>query len=227
MAYRRRRGYKRRPLTGRRKWKHYGKKAGSMAYSAYKMAKHLKDVINTEYKISRINYGLTIDYNGYIANLASNISQGVLATQRTGDSCKLQRLTVRGNVYLNSGSARTNQQLRMIWFRCSSGIIPNVTTINNILDPSAVGTIRAPLAKKNDNTTYETKVLYDRTFTVCSGSNSLVHFKMNLPLNYHIHFDAASTTVNTKGLYVLLISDDSTVNGPNIYMQTDVSFTDS
>jgi len=199
----------------------YGAKAayyGSVGYELYRDVKKLKDMVNVEYKeITWANTGTAVTYNGNNDPL-SVIPQGVANAQRTGDSVKLQTLTLRGAVNLNA--AGQEGLVRMIILNDKNNIISTPATL--LTD---VGTSLAPFGLKVEENKYETKMLYDRTFKV-SNQNPITPFKVVLPLNFHTNFVAGTTGVSTGMLRLIFVSN-ILINPPSVSYKVQLSYTDN
>lgn len=101
---------------------------GSVANKALKIASKVADAVNIEYKETEGNLTQNPDYNGIITDLSALISQGVGKSQRTGDSVKLQRLTLRGMCINNqaiggTGPSSAPEQFRVILYHDKTNTI--------------------------------------------------------------------------------------------------------
>lgn len=80
----------------RRKPKSFLQKALPVAKKAFQIARKVASMVNTEYKYFINGISLTsVDWNGTIYSLTYP-SQGVTASERTGDSIKMTDLVIRG-----------------------------------------------------------------------------------------------------------------------------------
>ena len=211
------RSYKRKPNT-RSQFKKFGSRAGGAAHTALKIAMRLKDMVNTEYKFLDTNYSNTMDYNGIVSTLNS-ISQGITDTGRTGDSVKIQNIMLRGNILAGTVPA----QLRVILFWDAQN---KVASVSDVLE--STGTAYSVLSPKNYDKRFQTKVLWDKVFDVVpTADNAHRHFQLSLPINLHSQYAAATSTINTGALKILLISNIVTTGLPTIVYYSRVSYTDN
>lgn len=206
---------RRRRAGGRKRFMTWGAKAGSMAYSALKIAKRLKDMVNTEYKYSDVTDTASPTWTGYYA-LLNNISQGITDSTRVGDSCKLQNLTLRGSVTRNGTDA--HMRVMVIWDKQNKA-----SAASSILETT--GTALATLSPKKYDTRFQTRVLKDFRLHVTTDS-PIKEFNMVIPINQHCQFDAASNTIDTGALRILLISDLG-ASVPIVAYYSRLTFTDN
>jgi len=217
---------KRRPIhkrNGRRRFKRIGAKAGSMAYTAFKMAKRLKDAVNIEYKINDVNVtGVSPDYNGAYQTLNAP-AQGSTDITRIGDSIKCQNLTMRGIVSGNS-TAGTNNVVRLILLWDTQN---QYSTLSDLLE--LTGSSNAVYSPKNYDRRFRNKILWDRTFVVnnIGGNPYVIPFDETFTINDHTQFSAGSTTQFSGSLKLVYLSDRVTTLLPTIWFYSRLSFTDN
>lgn len=219
MAYRknyRRRYPKRR--GGRRRFKRAGAKAGSMAYSAYKMARKLMDAVNVEYKVYNTTASnVPADYTGSSTSL--NIpSQGLLDTNRVGDSLKCQNLTFR---FIGSRGTTDCFVRYIIYWDQQNQISLGSDLLEN------VGSQQAVISPKNYDNRFRSSILHDYSHFL-TASDPLCKSEISIPINRHTQFNGATTTIQTGALKVLVIS--SLVAGattPSVTWNSRLSFTDN
>lgn len=199
----------------------YGVKAsmyGAVGYELYRDVQKLKDMVNVEYK--EINTQLGNDPITYFGtnNPLNLIPQGVGNGQRTGDSVKLQTLTLRGAINLNA--AGQEGLVRLIILNDKNNIIsaPSILLTD-------VGGPLAPFGNKQEDNKYETKILKDMTFKV-SNQNPITPFKLVLPLNYHTKYTAGTTGIDNGMLRLIFISSILT-NPPTVSWKAQLSYTDN
>jgi len=216
-----RKHYKR---SGRAQAKRWGASAGSAAYSALKMVRRLKDMVNTEYKINDVsNSAFSYDYNGTLVTLNAP-TQGLADTQRIGDSIKCQNLVIRGSC-VNSGSASslTFHRIIILWDPQNK-----VSTAADVL--AQTGSSIAPFSPKDQDKRFQTRILSDKmyqTSTLSSGNKFSQEFEYIIPINQHTQFSAGSTTINTGALKMLAICNLVSTGLPNMYYFARLSYTDN
>lgn len=178
---------------------------GSVALKAYKMARRLMDSTNIEYKeLQTLSSSQTPPYSGTIYTL-NTVAQGDDFNQRIGDSIKCQNLTLRGKILPPpSSNAAEFIRLTIFWDK------QNVITTGGQLWNNAGGTL-APFSQKTEDTKYQSKVLYDRTWKLIPNTdNDAQQFTVVLPINMHTHYSGNTTTIKDGALKMCLISDQTT-----------------
>lgn len=130
-------------------------------------------------------------------NCQTAIAQGLTAQQRSGDSVRMTRMLLHGQLVAASTASR-QVQVRVIIVNCGKVPASIVTSADILQDPTDVN---SPLTDDPVNTI---KVLVDRTIQV--GSNAaavplgnsaqpIQPFEFNYtPLDHHIRWTAADTT---------------------------------
>lgn len=213
--------YKRYTKRSYRRRRYYRKKTGNnwvgLAKKAFKTAKWVAGLVNSEYKYSESTQATqaVITYNGTIYNLCSP-AQGTGATQREGDSIKLKNLTIRGDIAYNGTTPET---IRFIIINDKEN---SVTAGSDILEYTGVET--APYSPKNPNYKYDTKILYDKTMCIDSQI-PLRKFDIVLKLNYHMNFLATTSTVVNNALKLIVIGQ--TTNGSLIRYLSKTTYIDN
>lgn len=211
---RRRRQYRKRPM--RRQI------YGAAASQLWKDVKLLKDIVNVEYKRVELASGATYPSSSGELLDWSQIAQGDSAGQREGNSVKLQRLVVRGTVLKNASA--TNTRCRIIVFHDKDDTVSAVT---DVLDGTAVATVNAPMATKNYDNRFKTKILYDKMMLLDTYNISRT-FKINIPLNFHAMYDSTGATDHSKGvLRCIMITNETGANYPTVTYFGHVSYTDN
>lgn len=217
------RNYRR--YRGRRRYtKRAAKKtdAFDMARMAWSGVKRLSRYVNTEIKYNDQTPGGTIGNTGTVINL-SPIAVGDSTTTRDGNSIKPMRLSVKFHCQMTSPS--TFSSVRLIIFRGNNernilptvaGIFENATSI---------------LSHKYDEHRFQTKFLYDKTFTMSNTGKAAFDVSFSLKLYGHINFDdtSASPLIATNGgVYALLIGEYySATNFPGYSMISRLSYIDN
>lgn len=217
MAYKKR-VYKKRPLKGRARAKQIGSSAGSMAYSAYKLASKVAKMVNAEEKFHETTQNAAVDYNGSLVTL-NNMAQGDTDGTRDGDSIKCTHLSVKGYI---DAAAVNNTVARLIIFEDKQNQVAAVTDFL-----TATGAVTAPLGFKVYDKRFRTKVLFDKTWHMCDTGANNVSFECELPLGHHTQFDSGTTTINTGAYKYIVISNRSSVDDPTFVIQTRLTYIDN
>ncbi len=182
-------------------------------------------LINIEEKfIISASAGTSVTFNGVLQDLCSP-AQGAAVNQRIGDSLKLQRITVRGSVYL--GAAATTVRAMLILDKQNQAAAGS-----DIL--AGAGNVYAPQSTIVDqyeeryhvlgdtghvSLTLNDKQSLDFTFSVANEVLS----KMNA--EGHIRFAPGLTTITTNSLKLVLFSSVS-ASTPTCYYYGKVEYTD-
>lgn len=211
----RKRTFKKRSYT-KSKWN-----VASIAKTALKTAKFVAGIINAEYKYFVNGASLTAqDWNGGLSNMIYP-SQGVGASQRTGDSIKIKDLIIRGEWTRNTAGL-TSESCRLIIFIDKEN---SVSQGSDFLQTT--GTYGAVYSEKNEDNRYKTKTLYDRTFDVNNYNRQSNKFKIVLKkLNHHIHFVNGTNTIKNNEIKMLLITQSPT-NGSEFTYISRFSYVDN
>lgn len=195
----------------------------STAVKALSIGKKLIDAVNIEYKeVSNSMSAQQVTWLGRLV-LINNCPQGVGREQHVGISQKNQNVTVRGWIAGDSSPGSfTKSRVILFWDKQMS-----VTSGGDVLQYA--GTLNAPNSEKNDILKYETKILYDKSFTHMTGTSTQVReFEIKMPINMHSHYTGDNTDVlKDGGLYLLFINNhDPATTTANVTFQSNVSFTD-
>lgn len=168
-----------------------------MAYKGFNMAMKLKQLINVEQKHVDTTTSTTNTYNGTLVTF-NEIAQGDTDNTRDGDSLLNKKINIKGFI-VAAASGAINDVVRIIIFKDKQNTI---TTPGQYLRD--VGSIYAPLSQKQRDNQFQTKKIYDNTFSVDSG-NPLKIFSIKIDqLDDHTNFVSGTTTI-TSGAYKMLI----------------------
>lgn len=198
MVYKKR-VYKKRPVNGRIRAQQIGSKAGSMAYSAYKLASKVAKMVNAEEKFYETGLSaFAVDYVGVLTVL-NGMAQGDTDSTRDGDSIKCKHLSLKG--YIDAG-ATTCTVFRIIVFEDKQNQVSAVTDFMTLSGAST-----APNGFKIYDKRFRTKVLLDKTYSFSDTGPNSGHFEFEIPLGHHTQFDAGTTTINTGAYKYIMISN--------------------
>lgn len=200
MPYRRstkRKSY-RKPRTSRTAARYAG-----YAYTAYKMAKQLKGIINSEKKFFDTNITSAITSTATVTSLAA-IAQGDDVSGRNGRSILCKSVQIRGT-YASHASA-TASRVRIIIFsdRQNQGSTPAATDILVSESPEAMRQIGAEQGRFH--------VYLDKEFTVDNVARKQIMLDKYLYLgNHHIKYEGTGTAnVGAGSLWCLMVSNEAT-----------------
>lgn len=174
---------------------------GSVAKTALKTAKWVASIVNTEYKYNIVSSSLTsVGWTGTLWTLCDP-SQGVGATQRTGDSIKIKNIDLRGVIDFNIGM-NTPETIRIIIFNDK---LNKVTAASDFLQYT--GVYLATESDKNEDNKYNTKTIYDKRFAI-SANKPQANFKIDLKIDLHQHYTVGTTTITNNAIKMLVISQN-------------------
>lgn len=192
--------------------------APSAGVLALRMARRLKDMVNTEYKFYDVNNASSPDYTGSLSTL-NTPSQGQTDITRIGDSIKVQNLVIRGSIAV--GGAANSLRMMILWdSQAKSSVTSDVLQY--------VGSVYAPFSPKNYDKRFQTKILHDKVYTLVPNSDSALRiFDLVIPIDQHTQFEGGTSTINTGALKILLISATTVPSAPSVTYQARISYTDN
>lgn len=150
------------------------------------------DAATTAFQVTAVDTLQLTQFN----NCQTPIAQGLTAQTRSGDSCRMTRFLLHGQI-IAAPAASKMVPVRILVVNC--GKVPSFTvTASDLLQNP--NDFNSPLTDDPVNTV---KVILDRTFTIGSYSAAapvgntptpLVDFELNLtPLDHHLRWTAADT----------------------------------
>ena len=84
------------------------------------------------------------------------------------------------------------------------------------------------MSPKTEAYKYNSKVLWDQSFKIIPQTSSYCQrFEMNIPLNWHVNYFPAATTVSTGALKIAVFSQDSASSNASILASFSLSYTDN
>lgn len=143
--------------------------------------------------------------------------------ERVGDQITPKSLQIRFRAYSQGAAIDRSNFVRLIVFQWYDTVVTPV--VADVLDntTSVLSTENAPNAFYNWNNKLKFRVLYDKTLQVSSeGPSTARHTRMVTkgfrPIRYA---GALATDLTSNGIYILYISDSTTVDHPfvNIHMR--------
>ncbi len=159
--------------------------------------------------------GLAIDNVGQISVL-NNPAQGDTDSTRDGDSIMNKWIDIRGYIVVNTGATDQVNVVRflLLWDK--------QVTIGNAGDVlESVGNVNAPMSPYKHDRRHQYMVLEDFTVSLSqNGSSAIKKIRIIHKLNKKTQFNAASTTINTGCLNLVMISDEATASLPPTFVFT-------
>ncbi len=215
MAYARRRKFNLRRTYRKSKG---GYNWGNLAKKAFKTAKYVASLVNAETKIYYTELAATAPTYTGILNTLNTPAQGVQSNQREGDSVKGKKLVIKGKFTYGGGNS---EECRLIVFLDKQ----NVLTSSNVLRVPATQSLIV-FQPKNEETFYNSNILFDRTFIVNSSTKYDSPFRIKIPLNIHTDFQSAGTTIVTNAIRILCFSQTN-VGGATVQYTTEYTYVDN
>lgn len=216
--------YRKRKYAG---WRMKAAKAGTaigLASKALSVASKVARLVNAEYKFTTSTLSATSTYGGTITNLTT-IAQGATEQTRNGTSIKLLNFKLRGTLQPNPSGSLV-QTFRIILFR---GKTENGSSFSTSDILQNTGSAFVTESFKNWDEMTRTKILFDKKYTITfdgDGSSTVRDIRINKKLFGHVKYSSGSSTVESGGLYLLILGD-AAVNGANYAMTYRLTFTDN
>lgn len=200
------RKYKKR--NGRPGYKRCGKMVWSDASKALALAKHLKTIVNVEFKnhdIQATSDALAI--TPAITQL-TNIAIGDTTNTRDGSSLKLVSLMFNYTLISSASAVSSHVRVLLVHDRQTNEAI---YVIGDLLqDTSANDNIVSP---RNLDNSHRFQVLYDRVHNLSVGGNSTKSYKFFKKLQLKIRYDnaaAAITSLTQSSLSLVTMTNEPT-----------------
>jgi len=161
----------------------------------------------------------------------SAVPQGDTDSQRDGDQINLRALWIKFETYLQ-GTGGTNDftdQVRLVIYRfhpMSTGSTPVPATVLQDLSVAQSATMTAFTWDNRKDYT----VVLDKTFNLSGNGPS--DFGYTTKFNWKApgipsHFSSGSTTLQTNGLFAMIMSDSLVATHPQFNIYTRVEYTDA
>lgn len=190
-------------------------KTAQIARGAYKMARKIARVVNSEKKYHDVTLAIAPDTTASVTCLTS-MAQGDTELLRHGNSIKMEQLYVKGNIVMDT--AVPNEIVRILIVRDNDNNQGTAPTISEVLESSGV----LYLANKDHSKRF--KILMDRKY-YCDTSRPakpitfFKQFKMykdkagNPTLGQHCTFTAGTANDTGKGhVYFIVVGNTATAS---------------
>lgn len=211
MVYRR----KYAPRRNRRYRRNYSRSTAATASKALYLAKKANQ---TELKYNEIVSSLTPTVSVPTITVLSNVAQGTTNNTRIGDIIRPTSIMYHAKYTRASGDLSPSTFIRQIVFRWIGASTPTAADI-----------LQAPVTRpmtsfKNQDQTYQSQILSDRTFRLDLGEIEERVVKQKLKLKHFISFTEGASVAQRNQIWVLHLTD-ATV-GPNVTFETRMYFKD-
>lgn len=201
----------------------YAGDAYDLASRTWKGLNEIRKFINIEEKYSDLNASQSPDQNGAVTCL-SQLAQGTTMNTRVGNSVRVQRVTVRARVAVNS-AVTTFSVVRVAIIRDMEGQ-GSAPACSDIFE--TVGTSAAPRQPFDWLNRKRFALLYDTFLTVAPASGCAREFIFDVELAKHVLYRGTTAAAASDGegsIYIVSLSDEAT-NTPTVSYSSRITYTD-
>lgn len=211
------RNYRKKGTMTRYKRKDNFTATADFARQGYYLAKRLARVVNVEVKNHDVVTSLGVPATGIVHDL-SVIAAGTTNNTRDGSGIKVMSLNLRGHIQIHASSVASSFRIILFRGKNENEIAPTVSTVLQAADVNSF---------KNEDNKFQTKILIDQTIQVGSQTSSRrKHVRFNEKLFGHINYSAATTDIESGGVYLLLISTEAS-NTPTFAYTSRLTYVDN
>lgn len=222
MAYRK--GYSKRRYQKRRRRRRPARGGGYLgtASRALAVAYGVKRLLNVEKKYidsTPGSGGVSVSSSGTVT-LLNGCAQGDTDQTRDGNQMKMTSMSLRGYVTNHPSAANTSVRMMILIKKSNDGAAPVPNLVLDSLSPNSL---------YNRDHIHRYKVLSDKRYVLNSAARTNIQFTLNIPMDEKVRYDGTTASVadiDKSGLYILLISDQST-NTPIFYYNARVNYVDN
>lgn len=182
-----------------------------MARDAYRIGKELLGELNVEQKVIVTGPSqFTPDYTGSGGALLNSCSQGVTDSTRNGDSIKISNLKLHW--YAVCATAGSYLVRCIVYWQpgpdqLTLAFPTTISAQDGLMDFTMRGTYMAPLCTKDYDNEHKSLILYDKTFVLQPGNESIKFDTPLINVDRHTIFENDSSTINNGVLRVIWISN--------------------
>ncbi len=204
------------------------KACGKMVYGdakkALAIARGVRSLINVEYKFLDNNaIGATISSTPVVIDLPI-MAQGDTANTREGNSIKLTKCILNGNIFMNASATASVVRLMLVWDAQSNGAAPPIAGIlqDSTAGDNMVSPYNPPFKKRFF-------VLWDKTFNLSDSGNKVLSYHKVVSLNHHVRYLGNAGTVAdlTSGNLVFIHISNEGTNTPTLAHWERIRFLDN
>ncbi len=204
---------------------------GQYAEDAWSLAKRtaaglnsIRRLINTEGKFIDTPISGTTDWSGGITAL-SQVVQGLLISNRIGNSIRIQHISLRGTITEGSTAGTTT---RVILFRDLEATGSNNTaTVGTLLQTT--GSVNAVNSPYNNLYLDRYSILYDETVCTSASGDIELPIAYDAPHKGHVRYVGTAADAASNGMgsvYMAYLSNRTTTLLPTVSLYARVVFTD-
>lgn len=210
-----------------RKWRNpknfkaSAKGVADMAYRGLALATKVAKLINVEFKYIDLASTVAVPSTGTVVHLTP-CAQGDNDDERNGNQFKLKSIFLRLYGDHNSSGA-TSQLVRMILFqdKMGQGVFPAVT------DVLQTANILSPLNRSHDG---RVRILKDKVLNLTADRGQAYRKIYMGDIDTIVEYKGASAVENNTGtnqIFLLLVSNEASINYPNIIYNSRLRFIDN
>ncbi len=197
-----------------------GKIYGAAGYQLYRDVKHLKKIVNVEYKTIDATIDQAVSSAGNVIPLTL-CAAGDDFNTRDGRRIKVLSISLRLHMLIHASA--TDTILRMILFRTKNNqaAVPATTDVLQTVSETSF-----PEAATHQNSFV---ILNDRMIALTSVNDTIKTYRLSKQLTSHVDYSGTAATeanMGRGGLYLLLITNEAT-NAPQVEGSTRVKFVDN
>lgn len=183
------------------------KNAKSLVKTVRKVA---KEVIQRSLETKFHNYAAAsagIDSAGNIWDV-SVISQGLLDSNRVGDTISPKSMNIRLNIQPPTNGPWYEMRLVLFIYKDVYDGVSGVPTASDLFNSSYVGTNNATNAPRNMDQLMSFHILYDRTFEVTPQRGN-ISVQFTRKITKKLQYLAGSNAYGTNKIFLLAVSNDT------------------
>ncbi len=204
------------------------KACGKMVYSdakkALAIARGVKSLINVEYKF--LDNHANLAASGMSATILDLpiMAQGDTANTREGNSIKLTKCILNGNIIQHSSATNSIVRLMLVWDAQANGAAPAIADI--LEDSTATDNIISPY-----NVPFKKRffVLWDKVFPLTANGGGVKAYHKVVNLNHHVRYNGNAGTVAdlTSGNLAFIHFSNEPTNTPSLTHWERIRFIDN
>lgn len=193
----------------------------AMAQSAYRMAKQMQGIINSEKHFHDTENVLTAG-NGIFRLI--NLQHGNDHGERTGNSILLKSIYLRGQVEINP-LVLNNTRFQIVIIRDNQQQADTTPALSHIFEDS-----NDPESMLNITHMGRFTIVWSsrtRYLTPASGGKPIFILNKYIKLNKHVRFNGPNVTDVQKGCYYMCILTSESTNYPSVNIRSRISYYDN
>ncbi len=205
-------------------YKSCGKMVISDAKKALRLARHVKSMINVEFKFLDFNATAAGQPESVTLGQVSNIAQGDGGSARDGNQVKLTGIYLTYMWTISASATNTQVRVLLVLDKQTNGVIYAAGDL--LHDTSINDNIVSPYNLDNK---YRFRVLYDRVHHLSDNGNQSVSVKRYIKMNEKLRFDGTTADIAnlTSSSITLVTMSSETTNVPLITRNVRLRYVDN